>query len=335
MEKKASNNMNLKNNKNFNKKIIAVVGIVVGYILISLLANGDLLSRQFKSLIVPAGINIILAVSLNLTVGFLGELSLGHAGFMSIGAYTAALFTLNMNLPGPLEFMIAIVLAGLIAGLFGYLIGVPVLRLRGDYLAIVTLAFGEIIRSLINSFKFTGGAIGLSKIPRYSNYTWVYVLVILTILLSYNFVTSRYGRAIKSIRENYIAAETIGIKVSRYKTLTFAIAAFFAGVAGALYSHNFGVLRPSDFDYNKSIEILVIVVLGGMGSIRGSVIAAILLTILPEALRAVNEFRMLLYAIVLIIMMLLRSPDLRAKIEENEKLPKFIKNFGKIKEGGI
>ena len=325
------NNKKMDLNKNFlNKKnIITIVGIILAYILISFLANGDLLSRQFKSLIVPVGINVILAVSLNLTVGFLGELSLGHAGFMSIGAYTAALFTLNMNLPGPIEFIISIILGGIIAGLFGYLIGVPVLRLRGDYLAIVTLGFGEIIRSLINSFGFTGGAIGLSKIPRYSNYTWIYIIAIITILLIYNFVNSRYGRAIKSIRENYIAAETIGIKVSRYKTLTFAIAAFFAGVGGALYAHNFGILRPSDFDYNKSIEILVIVVLGGMGSIKGSVIAAIVLTVLPEALRAVNEFRMLLYAVVLIIMMLLRSPYLREKIEGNEKLPKFIKNFGK------
>ena len=322
------NKNNLLNNKNM-KYISAIVGIVLIYILISFLANGNILSRQFKSLIVPVGINVILAVSLNLTVGFLGELSLGHAGFMAIGAYASALFTLNMDFHEPTRFLISIVIAGVVAGFFGYLVGVPALRLRGDYLAIVTLAFNEIIRSLINSFGFTGGALGLSKIPRLSNYTWVYIILIITILLIYNFVRSRYGRAIKSIKENYIAAETIGIKVSRYKTMAFVVAAFFAGVAGALYAHNYSIIKPSDFDYNKSIEILVIVVLGGMGSIKGSVIAAIVLTILPEALRSVNEYRMLMYSIVLIVMMLLRSPDLRTKIEENEKLPKFIKNFAK------
>lgn len=329
MENKVNDKKNIKSNKKNMKNVLIIVGIILAYILISFLANGDLLSRQFKSLIVPVGINVILAVSLSLTVGFLGELSLGHAGFMAIGAYTSALFTLNMNLPAPVEFIIAIVLGGIVAGLFGYLIGIPVLRLRGDYLAIVTLAFNEIIRSLINGFGFTGGALGLSKIPRYSNYTWVYVIVIITILLISNFVDSRYGRAIKSVRENYIAAETIGIKVSKYKTLAFAIAAFFAGVGGALYAHNFGIIKPSDFDYNKSIEILVIVVLGGMGNVKGSIIAAIILTVLPEALRGVNEFRMLLYSIVLIVMMLIRSPDLREKIEGNDKLPKILKDIGK------
>lgn len=323
---KSKNKNKLPNNK-YSKYILVVIAIILGYILVSFLTNGNLLTRQFKSLIVPTGINILLAVSLSLTVGFLGELSLGHAGFMAIGAYTSALFTLNMEMSGPVEFIIAIFLGGIVAGVFGYLIGIPVLRLRGDYLAIVTLAFNEIIRSVINSFEFTGGALGLSRIPRYSNHTWVYIIVVITILLIYNFVSSRYGRAIKSIRDNYIAAETIGIKVSKYKTLAFTIAAFFAGVAGSLYAHNFSIIKPSDFDYNKSIEILVIVVLGGMGSIKGSIVAAIVLTVLPEALRAVNEYRMLIYAIVLIVLMLLRSPDLRMKIEENDKLSKL---FNKI-----
>ena len=210
MDNKINTSLNNKNSYNKNKfssnkhmrNIFIIVGIILGYILVSFLANGDLLTRQFKSLIVPTGINIILAVSLSLTVGFLGELSLGHAGFMSIGAYTSALFTLKMELAGPVEFVIAIILGGLVAGIFGYLIGIPALRLRGDYLAIVTLAFNEIIRSLINSFEFTGGAIGLSKIPRYSNYTWIYVIGVITIVLITNFVNSRYGRAIKSIRDN-------------------------------------------------------------------------------------------------------------------------------------
>ena len=316
-------------NLNKSKIILTLVGIILCFLLVSYLANGDLLSRQYKSLIVPVGINIILAVSLNLTTGFLGELSLGHAGFMAVGAYSGALFTLNVDLPGPIEFIIAIFIGGGVAAIFGYLIGVPVLRLRGDYLAIVTLAFGEIIRSLINSSEFTGGAIGLSKIPRYANYTWVFIIVVITVILINNLVNSRYGRVIDSIRENYIAAETIGIKVSKYKTMAFVIAAFFAGVAGVLYAHNFSVLKPSNFDYNKSIEVLVIVVLGGMGSIKGSIIAAIVLTVLPEMLRAANEYRTLLYAIVLIAMMLIQSSDLRNRLEKSGKLPKLLKKVEK------
>ena len=173
---------------------------------------------------------------------------------------------------------------------------------------------------------------GLSHIPRYSSYTWVYILVIITILAIANLVKSRHGRAISSIRDNYIAAESIGIKVSRYKIMAFVIAAFFAGVAGVLYGHNLTILKPSDFDYNKSIEILVIVVLGGMGSIRGSVISAIVLTLLPELLRAADNFRMLLYAIVLIVMMLFNSSKIRTKLEESGKLPNFPQiKFGKLK----
>lgn len=307
------------------KNIIFVVCLIIGYFVLSFFAEGDFLSRQSKSLIVPMGINIILAVSLNLTVGFLGELSLGHAGFMAIGGYTGALITLHMNLPKGLEFTLALIAGGMMAAIFGFLIGLPVLRLKGDYLAIVTLAFGEIIRSVLTSLKFTGGSQGLTKIPRYSNYTWVYIVMILTVVLISNFVRSRHGRAIISVRENYIAAESIGIKVSKYKVMAFVIAAFFAGVAGVFYGHNLSILKPGDFDYNKSIEILVIVVLGGMGNIKGSIIAAIALTFLPEMLRSVDEFRTLLYAVVLIAMMLFRSSGFRTKLEENGKLPKFMK----------
>lgn len=292
---------------------LAIIGI---YIIIHVLVSGDILNRQSKSLLVPIGINIILAVSLNLTTGFLGELSLGHAGFMAIGAYAGSLFTLNASLPEALEFILAIIIGGIVACIFGILIGVPVLRLKGDYLAIVTLAFGEIIRSIINFLPITGGAMGLSKIPRYTNYTWTYVIVILTIICISNLVGSRHGRTIIAIRENYIAAESMGIKVSKYKIMAFVIAAFFAGVAGVLYGHNFSILKPDNFDYNKSIEILVIVVLGGMGSIKGSVISAIILTVLPEMLRSAEDLRMLLYAIVLIVMMLFNSSDIRSKLEE-------------------
>jgi len=310
----------------FNKKnLILTVSIIAVYIFITFLVEENILNRQAKSLLVPIGINIILAVSLNLTTGFLGELSLGHAGFMAIGAYTGSIFTIYMNMPEPVEFILGLILGGIVAAIFGVLIGIPVLRLKGDYLAIVTLAFGEIIRSIINAMGITGGAMGLSKIPRYTNYTWVYIIMIITILLITNMVNSRHGRAICSIRENYVASESIGIKVSRYKIMAFVIAAFFAGVAGVLYGHNLSFLNPSNFDYNKSIEILVIVVLGGMGSIRGSVIAAIVLTVLPEMLRAADDFRMLLYAIVLIAMMLFNSSGIRTRLEESGKLPKLPK----------
>jgi branched-chain amino acid transport system permease protein len=304
------------------KNLLTVIFIIAVYLIIAFLVEGDILNRQFKSLLVPIGINVILAVSLNLTTGFLGELSLGHAGFMAIGAYTGSIFTVYMNMPVAIEFILGLILGGIVAAIFGILIGIPVLRLKGDYLAIVTLAFGEIIRSIINALGITGGAMGLSKIPRYTNYTWVYIIMVITIILITNIVKSRHGRAICSIRENYVAAESIGIKVSRYKIMAFVIAAFFAGVAGVLYGHNLSILNPTNFDYNKSIEILVIVVLGGMGSIKGSVIAATVLTVLPEFLRAADDFRMLLYAIVLIAMMLFNSSGIRTRLEENGKLPK-------------
>lgn len=315
--------LNTKNpNSIFNlKNLIKIVVVIAIFIIINLLVTNNILNRQAKTLLVPIFINIILAVSLNLTTGFLGELSLGHAGFMAIGAYSGAIFTLNSNLPSVIEFIIAIILGGLMAAIFGVLIGVPVLRLKGDYLAIVTLAFGEIIRSVINSLPFTGGAMGLSKIPKYSDYKWGFILAVITIVLISNLVKSRHGRAIIAIRENYIAAEAMGIKVSKYKILAFVIAAFFAGVAGVLYGHNLSILKPDNFDYNTSIEILVIVVLGGMGSIKGSVIAAIILTILPEFLRAADDLRMLLYAVVLIAMMLYNQSGIRTKLKESGKIP--------------
>ncbi|WMJ86144.1 branched-chain amino acid ABC transporter permease [Anaerocolumna sp. MB42-C2] len=322
MSKEINGNIQNKNNI-VNKKNIITLGVIIAvYIALVVLVEGGILNRQAKSLLVPIGINIILAVSLNLTTGFLGELSLGHAGFMAIGAYAGAIFTLYANMPEAIEFFIGIVLGGAVAAVFGILIGVPVLRLKGDYLAIVTLGFGEIIRSLVNFMGITGGAMGLKQIPRYSNYTWTYVIMIITLLVITNLVNSRHGRAIKAIRDNYIAAESIGVKVSRYKIMAFVVAAFFAGVAGVLYGHNLSIVKPGDFDYNKSIEILVIVVLGGMGSIRGSVIAAIILTILPEMLRAADDFRMLLYAVVLIAMMLFNSSGFRTRLEESGKLPK-------------
>ena len=311
-----------------NKKtIINIVIMLLAYALVFVLINSGVLSRQYKSLIVPICVNIMLAVSLNLVTGFLGELSLGHAGFMSIGAYSSALIsiTLSNTLPPALAFLIALICGGILAAFFGFIIGVPVLRLRGDYLAIVTLAFGEIIKSIINYLKFTGGSKGLSKIPLYSdyrNFTVVFIITVITIVLISNLINSRDGRAIKSIRDNDIAAESIGINISKYKVSAFVIAAGFAGIAGALYAHNVGIIKPSIFDYNKSIEILVFVVLGGMGNIPGSIISAIILTLLPEFLRGADNLRMLLYAIVLIVMMIFNNSKFKSSLSLNKTFRK-------------
>jgi len=333
-----------------NKKIIAVIikiAIVIAvYLVIAACVeldintpSGHILNRQYQSLLVPIGVNIILAVSLNLVTGFLGELSLGHAGFMSIGAFTGVLFTLNMNLPGNLEFIIAIFLGGFMAAIVGFIIGVPALRLRGDYLAIVTLAFGEIIRSIINTMSFPAGkdeagklivnkgTMGLSGIETYANYTWVYIAVIITIFASVNLVKSRHGRIITSIRDNIIAAESIGIKTSNYKIMVFVFAAFFAGVAGVIGGHNVAIIKPGSYGYNRSIDILVYVVLGGMGSIRGSVIAAIVLTLLPEILRPISDYRMLMYAVLLIAMMIFNNSQLKSRLQDNEKLSMLMKKL--------
>lgn len=289
------------------KNIAALVLIIAIYVALVLCDSMGLFNRQTRALLVPIGINVMLAVSLNLMVGFLGELSLGHAGFMSVGAYVGCMTTIYLDLPVYIELPIAMLLGGIAAGVFGLIIGIPALRLKGDYLAIVTLAFGEIIRSVLNNLSIVGGSGGLNGIPRYSNYTIVYVMAVITIIVIANLVKSRHGRAICSIRDNVIASEAMGIPIVYYKLLAFVVAAFFAGIAGVLYGHNLGILKPSTFDFNKSIEILVMVVMGGMGSIPGSIIAAIIITVLPELLRSVADYRMLIYAIVLIAMMLLNN----------------------------
>ena len=244
---------------------------------------------------------------------------------MSIGAYAGALTTNALNLPPMIELIIGLLVGGIFAAIFSLIIGLPVLRLKGDYLAIVTLGFGEIIKSVINALGFTGGAKGLTGIGAYCNYknfTFVYIFVLLTILVISNLVRSRHGRAICAVRDNAIAAEAIGIKVTKFKTMAFVISGFFAGMAGVFYAHNVGILKPVNFDYNKSIEILVMVVLGGMGNIKGAVIAAVILTALPEVLRGAADFRMLLYAIVLIAMMLFNNSRFRMAIIEKRNLKK-------------
>ena len=290
--------------------IVNTIAIVALFIVGQFMTTSGMLSRYYTGIVMMVGINIILTASLNLTTGYLGQLALGHAGFMSVGAYGAALFTLYSGLPSGISFPVALVIGGIVAALFGIAIGIPALRLKGDYLAIITLGFGEIIRVLITNVEFTGGAKGLRGIPRITNFAYVYIVMIITLVVLFTLLRSRQGRAIISIREDEVAAEASGINTTYYKLLAFTISAFFAGVAGGLYAHYLSVLDPTNFDFNYSIEILVMVVLGGMGSLTGSVIAAIVLTILPEALRDFASARMLIYSVLLIIMMIFRPSGL-------------------------
>lgn len=317
---------------------ITYATVIVLFLVALILTETGIASRQMQSLLVPICINIILAVSLNVTVGFLGELTLGHAGFMSVGAYAGCLFSIATAdvLPTLVRFPLAMLLGGLVAAIFGVIIGIPVLRLRGDYLAIVTLAFGEIIRSVIINLDFTGGASGLKGTPQDSTYVIAFIVIMIMLYLIMNFIDSKHGRAIKAIRDNYIATESVGINLTYYKLLAFVVAAFFAGVAGVLFGHNLNILNSSTFDYNKSIEILVMVVLGGMGNILGSIISAIIITILPELLRGLDDYRMLIYSLVLIVMMIINSSPSLAPLKEKLNWKYFYQwlksKFGKNKK---
>ena len=288
-------------------------------LLVALLVGGNLVmssgltSRAQNSVILQVGIYVILAVSLNIATGYLGQLPLGHAGFMAVGAYAGAIFWkgAGAGLPESVSLVLGLVVAGLVAAVFGVIIGIPALRLKGDYLAIITLGFGEIIRvCIINLPDLTGGTPGLMGIPKYSTFTVVYIAVILTCVLIHMMMKSRHGRAILSIRENEIAAEACGIHVTYYKVLAFAVSACFAGIAGALYAGFQGLLVPGSFNFMASINILVMVVLGGMGSMIGAIIAAAVLTALPLALQAFNTYRMVIYSVLLIATMIFKPSGL-------------------------
>lgn len=285
------------------------------YILFKFFIVQGILSRYYVGIIIFIGINIILATSLNIATGFLGQLALGHAGFMAIGAYTAALTSKALiaqatGLPNIIILLISIFLAGFAAFLASLIIGIPSLRLRGDYLGIITLGFGEVIRVVINNLEFTGKAQGLSGIPMLTNFDNIFWITVIVVLILYTLTKSRHGRAIISIREDEIAAEAVGIPTTFYKIIGFSTSAFFGGIGGALYAQYISFLDPNIFSFMKSIEILVIVVLGGMGSITGSIIAAIVLTILPEALREFANYRMLIYSFLLVVMMIFRPQGL-------------------------
>ena len=276
----------------------------------SIMSSG-MLTRAQGTIVIQVGIYIILAVSLNVAAGYLGQLPLGHAGFMAVGAYSGAIFWRSGLLSGMPGIVLGLVVAGTMAAIFGIIIGIPALRLKGDYLAIITLGFGEIIRVvIINLSWLTGGTPGLLNIPRHTNFLLLYVCVIITCAVIHTMMKSRHGRAILSIRENEIASESCGVKTTYYKVMAFSLSAFFAGVAGAFYAGTLGMLTPGPFNFMESINILVMVVLGGMGSMMGSVIAASILTALPLILQGLNEYRLIIYALILIIVMIFKPSGL-------------------------
>lgn len=361
--------MRLKNELKFDKRarqsLITYAMVIIAFVVVQILLATGSMTSLMKGLLVPLCVYAILAVSLNLTVGILGELSLGHAGFMCIGAFTGAFFSKCVQeviTIGWLRISIAIVLGAAMAGLFGFLIGMPVLRLKGDYLAIVTLGFGEIIKTVVNvvyigrdenGFHFSiksnmdlnmtengktivKGAQGITGTPKDATFTIGIILLLVTLFIVLNLINSRDGRAIMAIRDNRIAAESVGINITKYKLMAFSISAALAGSAGVLYAHNLNTLTAStnNFGYNMSINILVFVVLGGIGNIRGSIIGAVVLTLLPELLRSFNldNLRMLIYAIILIVVMLFNSAP--SFIQFREKMTAMVKN--KLpKKGGV
>ncbi|MDY2981008.1 MAG: branched-chain amino acid ABC transporter permease [Fusobacterium sp.] len=316
--------------KKINYLITYLVLGIIYFILFSLI-NSGVFSRYQVGIIILILINIILATSLNVTVGNLGQITLGHAGFMSVGAYTAALLTKNGILTGIPGYLLALLIGGLVAGIIGLIIGIPALRLNGDYLAIITLAFGEIIRVLIEYFKFTGGAQGLRGIPRTSSsFTIIYFVTIISVVIMFSLMTSRHGRAVLAIRDDEIASGASGVNTTYYKTFAFTVSAIFAGVAGAVYAHHLGILGAKQFDFNYSINILTMVVLGGMGSFTGSILSAIALTILPEILRGFSDYRMIIYSLLLILTMIFRPTGLFGRKEF--QITPIIRKFVKSKE---
>ena len=319
------------------------LGVVLAFVIVSVCQSQGLLNRSMTGMLVPICCYVCMAVSLNLTVGVLGELSLGHAGFMSVGAFSGIItaMSLQSTIPNDLvRLVIGLAVGAVFAAIVGFIVGVPVLRLRGDYLAIVTLAFGEIIKDLINcllvgydekglhialnidgtktvqslglsedGFAIIKGAQGAAGNSRIATFAVGFVLVMITLVVVLNMMRSRTGRAVMAIRDNRIAAESVGINVTKYKLIAFVTSAALAGAAGALFGLNYSSITAAQFDFNTSILVLVYVVLGGLGNIWGSVIAATVLYILPEALRSFSDYRMLVYAIVLILVMLATNND--------------------------
>lgn len=350
-------------NKQTKSMLITYAMVIAVFIIVEIMISTGMMSSLMQGLLVPLCIYSIVAIGLNLCVGYLGELSLGHAGFMCVGAFSSAVFSKCMMTSGmneTLRFILAILIGTVVAAIFGWLIGIPVLRLRGDYLAIVTLAFGEIIKNVINvmylgrdskGFHFSikdsaslnmqadgkmiiDGAKGIVGTPNQSTFVVGIIIILISLFVSFNLVNSRTGRAIMAIRDNRIAAESVGINITKYKLMAFTISAAIAGAGGVLYAHNLSTLTalPANFGYNMSIMILVFVVLGGMGSFRGSIIAAVVLTMLPEVLRGLADYRMLIYAIVLIIMMLFNWAPKAIEWREKHSLKRMFGKKAKAEE---
>jgi branched-chain amino acid transport system permease protein len=295
---------------------IVLLGVVLVSLLVSLGSNQ--IDPYFLQIAILIGINITLAVSLNLINGYTGQFSLGHAGFMAVGAYASAILTTNF---GPtllplvggqpwILFPLALLAGGLAAAIAGWLVGVPSLRLKGDYLAIVTLGFGEIIKVILQNIDAVGGARGMIGIPSYTNVFWTFSVAAITVYVVWALVKSTYGRGFIAVADDEIAAEAMGINSTRYKITAFVTGAFFAGIAGGIYAHFIVYISPVGFDFSKSIEIVVMVILGGMGNNVGVIIAAILLTVLSEMLRQFGDYRMILYSALLIVLMLTRPQGL-------------------------
>jgi branched-chain amino acid transport system permease protein len=283
-------------------------------------------TAYYRDVAIDVGIAIVLAVSLNLINGHTGQFSLGHAGFMSVGAYVSAMITLELQKRMGVDslawaFLPALVAGGLVAALSGLLVGVPSLRLRGDYLAIVTLGFGEIIRVIFQNVEAAGGASGLSGIPKLSGLPWAFGLAAVTVYVVGCLVNSTYGRGFIAVHDDEIAASSMGLNPVRYKVTAFVIGAFFAGIAGGLYSHHKTSITPQAFDFMKSFEVVVMVILGGMGRTGGVILAAIVLTLLPEFLRGMAEYRMIIYALLIIVLMIARPQGLFNFERKKKPLP--------------
>lgn len=308
-----------------SKKDLQIFGLCIAlYALVEGLIVAEIIPPYLELNIIKVCIYIILASSLNLINGITGQFSIGHAGFMAVGAYVSAIMTVKMGLP----FIIAILAGAAAAGILGFVIGLPTLRLSGDYLAIATLGLGEIIRITILNIPYIGGASGFMGIPRYNDFTWSFILMIFTLFFIKNFVNSSHGRACISIRENEIAAEAMGINTTKYKVLAFTIGASFAGAAGSLFSHTYYIAHPASFTFMQSFDILTMVVMGGLGSMTGSIAGALILTFVSMALASYPEWRMVGYSVLLIILMLYRPQGLFGNKELSKKM------FGRLIGGG-
>ena len=293
---------------------LAVYGVIQGMI------SGGMIGSFWQLNIILICVNVIMAVSLNLINGYTGQFSLGHAGFMAVGAYVGVVATTNFHLP----LIVALILGAICAGILGFCIGLPTLRLRGDYLAIATLGLGEIIRIVIMNIEYVGGAAGFKGIPHLTNFTWVFFVMLFTLFFIKNFVNSSHGRACIAIRENEIAAEAMGVNTTKYKVMAFTIGAAFAGIAGGLFAHQFYLISPTSFTFLASFNYLIMVVLGGMGSITGSIAGAFVVTFLSAALASFPEMRMIIYALALILLMFYRPQGLFGYME--------VTNFKPIKK---